>query len=100
MTIRQQIDGWSRWWLRASYEDAREFEARFISVALEEEGGARPRLRAIDDRNTSAARSTNTRSAVGIAAPRLTGPDPPEPAPQQVRLRAVGIGDAGWRPRG
>ena len=43
MTIRQQIDGLVREMVAKGilYEDAsREFEARFISVALEEEGGS------------------------------------------------------------
>jgi DNA-binding NtrC family response regulator len=43
MTIRQQIDGLVREMVAKGilYEDAsREFEARFISVALEEEAGS------------------------------------------------------------
>jgi len=43
MTIRQQIDGLVREMVAKGilYDDAaREFEARFISVALEEEGGS------------------------------------------------------------
>ena len=93
MTIRQQIDGLVREMVDKGilYEDAsREFEARFISVALEEEGGSigRAAERIGMHRNTLSRRSTNTRSRSPSSWRRGSRAlDPPEPAAQQVRLQ-------------